>query len=265
MGSLEENIRIHNRIASRYANVHGEIFNDVEQGRLRRALFRALDHIATNSDRVEALDLGCGTGNVTHHLTSRPRVHVVAADVSTEFLRLIADKCPAERVRTHSLNGKDLSEFEDESFDFAAVYSVLHHIPDYLLAVREMVRVLKPGGVLYLDHEPPESFWKPNAAYDEYVRTARRFEVRKFFVLDNYIGKVKRFFNPRYTNEGDIHVWPDDHIEWRRIEEVLLSGGMEVLWSDEYLLCREGFRRNVYVQHQDHLVDTKLMVARKTP
>jgi hypothetical protein len=126
-----------------------------------------------------------------------------------------------------------------------------------------MIRVLRPGGVLYLDHEPPEAFWQPNPSYDEYVKKARRVDMRKLLVLDNYVGKVKRLFNPRYANEGDIHVWPDDHIEWKRIEALLAVEGMEVLWSDEYLLCRKGFRREVYERHKESLVDTKLLVARK--
>ena len=49
----------------------------------------------------------------------------------------------------------------------------------------------------------------------------------KFFQLTNYIGKFKRIFNPRYANEGDIHVWEDDHIEWDKIDSMMLAANFQ--------------------------------------
>lgn len=264
MVSLQQNVRIHNRIASRYSGVHGEIFNEIEQARLGQALGRALDRVQTGSQPVLGLDFGCGTGNLTRHLVDHGGVTVVAADVAERFLDLIRQQYSGDEAQTHVLNGQDLREFDDGHFDFAATYSVLHHVPDYLLAVREMARVLKPGGVLYLDHEPPESFWRANAEYDAYVKRARKPDLQKFLSFDNYVGKLRRIVNPRYTNEGDIHVWPDDHIEWDKIVETLQSCGMQVLWSEEYLLYRSNYRHEVYLQFKDRLVDTRLLVAQKT-
>lgn len=265
MVSLEQNVRIHNRIAGRYSGAHGEIFNEIEQARLGHALGRALDQVRTRSQPLLALDFGCGSGNVTRHLVDHSGVMVVAADVADQFLQLIRQQYSNEQARPHALNGQDLREFKDAHFDFAAAYSVLHHVPNYLLAIRELARVLKPGGVLYLDHEPPESFWEANAEYDRYVRRARKPDFRKFLSFDNYVGKLRRLVNPRYTNEGDIHVWPDDHIEWDEIGNTLESCGMQILWSEEYLLYRANYRHETYLHYKDRLVDTKLLVARKAP
>lgn len=50
-----------------------------------------------------------------------------------------------------------------------ATYSVLHHVPDYLKIVDEFVRVLKPGGVIYIDHEVSPSYWEINDTYQSYL------------------------------------------------------------------------------------------------
>ena len=151
------NIAIHDRIAKRYDRIHGEIFNDVEQSRLRADVKHAVDSISSGS--LNALDFGCGSGNLTRHLLENG-CSVTSADVSQGFLDLVQSRYPT--VDTHRLNGIDLSEIATSTFDIVATYSVLHHVPDYLAAVREMARVCKPGGVLYLDHEPsapPETFY----------------------------------------------------------------------------------------------------------
>ena len=60
----------------------------------------------------------------------------------------------------------------DGSYDMVATYSVLHHVPDYLRIVEEMARVLKPGGILYLDHEASDSYWEGDKVYDEFLMLA---------------------------------------------------------------------------------------------
>ena len=59
-------------------------------------------------------------------------VSVVAADVSENFLTQLSSKYQSnESIKTAKLNGQDLSNFPDDTFDMVSTYSVLHHIPDY--------------------------------------------------------------------------------------------------------------------------------------
>ena len=102
------------------------------------------------TDVKKALDIGCGAGNVTQYLVHQG-TKVTAADTSENFLKII-DKT-FSGVETILLNGNNLEEIPDSSFDIVTTYSVLHHVPDYLKLVEEMCRVLKKGGVLYIDHE----------------------------------------------------------------------------------------------------------------
>ncbi|MHC4511889.1 MAG: class I SAM-dependent methyltransferase, partial [Planctomycetota bacterium] len=133
----------------------------------------ARNAVTTGAQCLRALDYGCGSGNLTGHLIELG-MHTVSADISEGFLTLVQSRFSQTGFsETLMLNGKDLSNVPDEQFDLAAAYSVLHHVPDYLRIVAEMCRVLKPGGVIYLDHEVNESYFDRPNEYIEFVKKAR--------------------------------------------------------------------------------------------
>jgi ubiquinone/menaquinone biosynthesis C-methylase UbiE len=259
---IERNVAVHNQVARKYERLHGEIFNDVEQSRLAAALTRARDAIRTGTEPPKALDFGCGSGNLTRHMLALG-LDVTAGDVSPDFLRLVERRFPSERLSLLQMNGKDLSNVADASFDLIAAYSVLHHIPDYLGAIRELARVLRSGGVIMLDHEQNEAYWRDEPLYREFQRTGRRFDWRKYLTPTNYVHRVRRLLNPRYTNEGDIHVFADDHIEWDKIKALLAGVGFEVVAEEDYLVYRRLYRREVYDLYRDRCTDKKMMIFRK--
>ncbi len=58
-------------------------------------------------------------------------------------------------------------EFEDESFNAVVCWSVLEHVPNPTKAITEMYRVLKPGGLLWVQlpflypyHSSPNDYWR---------------------------------------------------------------------------------------------------------
>jgi ubiquinone/menaquinone biosynthesis C-methylase UbiE len=261
-GQIAHNIAVHDRLARKYDARHGEIFNDVEQLRLRAALRRACASVRSGSKRIQALDFGCGSGNLTGRLLELG-TEVTAADVSEAFLALVRSRYPTDRLKTLRLNGRDLGSLDDNQFDLVATYSVLHHIPDYLAAVSEMARVCKPGGLVLIDHEPNESYWHGDPIYDVFRAKALRVDWRKFLRPSNYIHRIKRIFDPRHAAEGDIHVWPDDHIEWSMIKAKMSDARFEVAIEDDYLLYRALYRREVYDEYAGQCADTKMMAFRK--
>lgn len=258
---LARNIRVHDRIARRYDAVHGEISNDLEQARLAEALRRGLGEVRTGAAPLRVLDFGCGSGNLTRHLLTLG-TEVVAADVSRGFLDLVESRFP-ESVTTLQLNGRDLSSLPDDSMDMVATYSVLHHIPDYLAALQELARVTKPGGVIFIDHEHNSDYWSRSSDYVRFKRDAMRVDWRKYLAPANYLHRLRRVFNPRYAVEGDIHVWPDDHIEWKAITDILTRAGLEVAFCDDYLLNHELYRPEVYQRYRSTLTDMRMMAFRK--
>ena len=167
--AVRQNRAIHDRIAQNYDLNHIEIYNPTEQKRIKQSLQKAVTLIKTGSEGVLALDYGAGTGNITKHLLNFG-FQVIAADVSSVSLKQMAAKLgDAKGLRTDILNGVDLSNYEDNTFDLVTAYSVLHHVPDYFSIVGEFMRVLKPGGILYLDHEVCPSYWEANQLYEGYL------------------------------------------------------------------------------------------------
>jgi ubiquinone/menaquinone biosynthesis C-methylase UbiE len=262
---LESNIRAHNKVARKYERIHGEIYNDVEQTRLREGLSMALSYVDTERTIKKVLDFGCGAGNLTNHLTSLG-CEVIASDVSQGFLDLVASRTYAAPVRTVHLNGIDLSNIQNDSVDMVATYSVLHHVPDYLGILKEFLRVLKRGGVIYIDHELSENAWKNDSrlkAFESEMKS-KILELQKYFVFTNYVDWViRKFINPRYRREGDIHVFEDDHIEWGRIASTLVGAGGEVLFEKDYLLFKRNYDVTVYNSYMNQIGDMHFIIVRK--
>lgn len=254
--------------AAVYETSHHEIFNPIEQRRLYSALQEAMNAVQTGSKPLMAFDHGCGSGNLTRHL-SELGFHVVAADVSDDYLKAVERKFSGTgKVETLRINGADLSNVPDTRFDLVATYSVLHHVPDYLRIVEEMCRVIKPGGVIYIDHEVTEAYYQRPAIYAEFLTKARpRVDWRRMvsLMLDvkGYKHILRRLANPRYKREGDIHVWPDDHIEWGKIEQVLLSHGFEIVRKQDYLLYKAIYDLRVYEEYKERCADQRVLIARK--
>jgi ubiquinone/menaquinone biosynthesis C-methylase UbiE len=260
---IARNVAVHDKVAHKYEALHGEIFNELEQQRLRAVLQDALGAVRTGADPLRALDFGCGSGNLSRHLLAIG-LHVTAADVSQSFLDLVRSRHAGQKLQTFLMKDGDLSGLADGSFDLIATYSVLHHIPDYLQACSELARLCKPSGVVVIDHEQNEEFWDRKPVYDEFVARASRFDWRKYLTPMNYVHRLRRVFNPRYANEGDIHVWPDDHIEWDKIKDVMAGAGFEIVIEKDYLLYKSLYRREIYDAYADRCTDTKVMVFRKS-
>ncbi len=91
-------------------------------------------------------DIGCGPGRAALYLT-RCRFAVIALDISFASLLLAQRRAPdAAYVAATNLR----LPLRDDSCDAVVSDGVIHHTPDPLRAFTEDVRVLKPGGHLYL-------------------------------------------------------------------------------------------------------------------
>ncbi|MEO1401983.1 MAG: methyltransferase domain-containing protein [Cyanobacteria bacterium J06635_1] len=128
-----------------------------ELTRLQRKtkILHALDqqawHQANLSPGMHALDLGCGTGDLTFELakTLCPGT-VVGVDASAEMVNHAAAKQghhQIDNVQFATGSAYDLA-FPDATFDVVYARFLLQHLTEPIRALKEAYRVLKPGGRL---------------------------------------------------------------------------------------------------------------------
>ena len=92
---------------------------------------------------LQVLDAMCGSGQTTSYLLARG-ASVTGLDISNEVIDTFQSRWTGANVVKRSLLDSGLP---DNSFDCVAVVGGLHHIhPNVKAAVREIHRVLKPGG-----------------------------------------------------------------------------------------------------------------------
>ena len=90
------------------------------------------------------LDVGTGSGDFIAVLKEVfPETQITGIDPDTESLQEATKKYPD--VCFIEMGGEKL-EFADDTFDVASISMALHHLPDIQTVLKEMQRVVKPGG-----------------------------------------------------------------------------------------------------------------------
>lgn len=111
---------------------------------------------------TDILDLGTGTARIPVELCRQhPAVRVMASDASVEMLELARYNIELghllDRVQLHRGDAKKLV-FSKEFFDAVLSNSLVHHLPHCQEFFSEALRVLRPGGILFVrDLFRPES------------------------------------------------------------------------------------------------------------
>lgn len=117
---------------------------------VRRLVDPALPHLANAPEAASMLEIGCGVGRMTRSFARR-FARVYALDISPEMIaRARAFHSDERNVLWLLGDGTGLAPLATGSLDFVFSYLVLQHLPTKELTlgyVREVLRVLKPGGV----------------------------------------------------------------------------------------------------------------------
>ena len=130
------------------------------------------------------------TDNVSDHVYNPTALRIIAEmaekggmvlDCGAGYRTFTADNLVQVEIVAYSnvdvLAANQNLPFKDESFDAVISMDVLEHVTDPFLAARELARVLKPGGVLYIDLP----FLQQEHGYPHHYFNATRMGLRQLF------------------------------------------------------------------------------------
>src|ERR671915_413489 len=179
------------------------------------------------------LDVATGTGAVAIELAARTGCNVVGADQSPEMLaearRRVAAGGLDDRIQLVEARAEQLP-FPDRSFDAVTFTYLLRYVEDPAAALRELVRVVKPGGVIaMLEFGVPRGVWR--GPWELYVRVGLPLAGRAispgWHEVGSFLGGSIREFHRRHTDLGDL--WYDAGLTDVRGRRLSLGGGL-VVW-----------------------------------
>ena len=142
---------------------------------------------------VSVLDVGCGTGKLLRRATTYwPEAQLIGVDPANGMIEMAKRLTPNATFFTGMAEALPL---EDASVDLALSTSSFHHWQDQAAGIREIARVLRPGGYFIL----------VDASFPDWL-------VRVF--------RLKRFHSPAQLRtlfiQAGLHVQMQQTLAWRR-------------------------------------------------
>lgn len=128
---------------------------------------------ASNGQARQILEIGCGAGGMLGPLARFG--NVTGLDISREYLQFCHSR-GHRRIVTGS--GYELP-FRDHSFDLVALFDVIEHIEDDLQVLREVRRVLRPGGRVFISVPAYQFLFSQNDRVAHHLRRYTASKLRK--------------------------------------------------------------------------------------
>ena len=130
-----------NQVADQWDNLRQAFYSEtVREAALAAAGVQTGEHAA---------DIGAGSGFVTEGLTAAG-LSVAAVDPSERMLDIMRQKFAANTQITYQLGSAEHLPLSDASVQYSFANMCLHHVETPLEAIREMARILRPGGKLVI-------------------------------------------------------------------------------------------------------------------
>jgi ubiquinone/menaquinone biosynthesis C-methylase UbiE len=123
-----------------------------------------------SGDSPTILEIGCSSGFLIKDIYQRfPKANIIGADVVRDALLKLADEMPHVPFLRFDLVNCPLP---DNSIDIVIMLNVLEHIEHDEAAIKQVYRILKPGGVLILEVPAGPQLYD---AYDKVLMHYRRY------------------------------------------------------------------------------------------
>ena len=135
-----------------------------------RAIQAYLDRYVGAGKPLRVLDVGCGAGNMAHHLARYGQV--IGVDLQPKPLAVARQR----GLEVQEGSADDLP-FDDHTFDLVTLLDVVEHVPNEHGVFGECRRVLKPGGKLMVTAPALMWLWSNNDVLNAHQRRYTRAEL----------------------------------------------------------------------------------------
>jgi demethylmenaquinone methyltransferase/2-methoxy-6-polyprenyl-1,4-benzoquinol methylase len=217
-------------IARRY-----DLINDIQSFGLHRLWKRRVIGLARPQPSERALDLCCGTGDLTLALAKRG-AHVTGLDFSEAMLQVAKEKSARFKQRSKSkiefIRGDALQiPFPDNSFDVLTIGYGLRNLADLDAGLRDMWRVTKPGGRLVALEfgKPANPAWR--GIYFSYLKFLLPVFGKIFCGNSAAYAYILESLN-HYPSQPAVAAKMTEH-GWRNVRVLNLIGGVMSIHSAE--------------------------------
>jgi demethylmenaquinone methyltransferase/2-methoxy-6-polyprenyl-1,4-benzoquinol methylase len=184
---------------------------------------------AHEGDRV--LDVATGTGAVARELVRRCGCEVVGVDQSPEMLAEARRRSDG-RIELVEASAERLP-FGDGEFDALTFTYLLRYVDDPAATLRELVRVVRPGGMVAgLEFGLPSGLWR--GLWELHVRAALPAAGRAIGAgwreVGGFLGPSIRSYYARFPLEAQLRAWREAGVTDVRAQGLSVGGGI-VTWG----------------------------------
>jgi SAM-dependent methyltransferase len=184
----------------------GELVSKGSQNAFTRRLLRSIGY------NKKILECGCGTGQLSHFLQLNNN-HVLGVDLSLGSLALAMEHKLRNQLARSSFAQMNIFNLaiKDASFDVVISHGVLHHTYDARRAFAEIVRKVKPGGIVMV------------GLYNYFARVPTWIRSK---LIGRFGGRIDYVVRSRIRDERKAEIWIKDqyynpHETWHSVDEVL--------------------------------------------
>ena len=206
-----------------------ELMDDPEESQA----YDDMDHSAVNRQFVidfldsgpagdEVLDLGTGTARIPIELCRQEQdCRIIASDAAVSMLEVAKINVAIEgfehRIQLHHGDSKDL-QFDDSLFDSVISNSLIHHVPKPEVVLAEMVRVVRPGGRLFVrDLMRPETLEEVErfvAAYSGQENKENQQLFRQSLIAALSLIEIRGMIEDAGFDAAGVQATSDRHWTW---------------------------------------------------
>lgn len=214
----------------------GALLSFGQDRRWRRAM---VDPVAAMRPAPSVVaDVACGTAGVSLQLARRTGADVVGIDLTEQMLRVGSARVSAagEAARVTLVAGKgEQLPLADGRVDALTFTYLLRYVCDPAATLRELARVVRPGGVVAsLEFAVPDAA-VTHAAWLAYTRAVLPLAGlltggRDWFTVGRFLGPSISAHYQRYPVDWHVTAWVDAGIEDVRVRRMSLGGGL-VMWG----------------------------------